>query len=709
MTERSQRIAWFTSVALAVAAAAGFSLAFSRPGERLAGSNAKVAVSRVSLSLAPGELRCQGGENIPADAGSIRMFAGVPGGGPGPRVAIAFLDSAGKTVASAEIPPGYGNEPVRVGIPPPDRDVRGAQACFRNLGETPVAFAGNLTPLSHGAVVGPNNPGARDGDEIRIDYFREGRQSLWQLRDEIASRLALFKPSFVGPGTIWALLLLVVAMGIAAVTAVIRMGDDDGGPARLRRVVIGCGAFAVANSGVWALLTPPFQVPDEMMHVEYAAYLRHERALPNIYASDDERNFAEPLHDDYQSLIRVMPFSVEGRPSWSRADDAELRKRLARPLPPDPRGARSAAGSEPLYYGLVALATWPASRLDAIDELYVMRLLSGLLAGLTASLTTLFLAEVFRRVSRAVLVGGLAVGGHPVVAFLGGGVNNDNLLLVMSSLLFLLLARGFRRGLTLRLALAIGITLGLGCLTKTRFLFLLPPSALGLLLLALRSQGALVPRVARLATGLSVPVVAQLGWMYLAPRLVRVVGESTAQLGSGDTSLRGAASYVWQSYLPRLPFMSDDFPHWPQYVLWDVHVQGFIGRFGWFQYDFPTEVELLGAGVLAAIAGLAAWSLWRYRSNVRQRLGETVTYAAMATGLLVFLAIASYDYRARTSFNLEQTRYLFPCLPLYGLAVALAVRGLRQAWQRPVSAGMVTIISTHSFGAMVLTLLRYYT
>ena len=66
---------------------------------------------------------------------------------------------------------------------------------------------------------------------------------------------------------------------------------------------------------------------------------------------------------------------------------------------------------------------------------------------------------------------------------MSGAVNPDAQLFAISAALFYCLARGFRRGITLRLAVAIGTMIAVGFMTKLNFLGLLPGAILGLLAL----------------------------------------------------------------------------------------------------------------------------------------------------------------------------------------------------------------------------------
>src|SRR4029079_15293281 len=91
--------------------------------------------------------------------------------------------------------------------------------------------------------------------------------------------------------------------------------------------------------------------------------------------------------------------------------------------------------------------------------------------------------------------------------------------------------------------------------------------------------------------------------------------------------------YVGQSDLPRLPFMQDRFVY--DFPLWDRYFRGWVGKFGWGDYQFPEWVSVVtavvrGVRLIAAVAlALRHWGLF-----VR-RWAEWVSYAAIAVGLLL--------------------------------------------------------------------------
>jgi 4-amino-4-deoxy-L-arabinose transferase-like glycosyltransferase len=123
-----------------------------------------------------------------------------------------------------------------------------------------------------------------------------------------------------------------------------------------------------------------------------------------------------------------------------------------------------AASEPPVYYALQTIPYALASSGSLLDRLALMRLLSALIAGVTALFCYLFVREAVPGVRWAWTVGGLSVALMPLLGFMSGAVNPDAMLYAVCAALFYALARAFRRGLTLRLAVAIGL---LGALARS--------------------------------------------------------------------------------------------------------------------------------------------------------------------------------------------------------------------------------------------------
>jgi 4-amino-4-deoxy-L-arabinose transferase-like glycosyltransferase len=481
--------------------------------------------------------------------------------------------------------------------------------------------------------------------------------------------------------------------------------------ARLRsapRALWACALVATVNAMVWAVVTPSWQVPDEPVHVAYAQWIaetgdlpRPLNTLPGVF----------DLSPELKQAVELSDFGHQTTPIW-RADLGEaLRSTLGGDLERErEEGAGAAANYPPLYYAAEAIPYKLASGGTILDRLLLMRFLSALLAGLTAAFTFLFVRELLPATPWAWTVGALAVALQPVAAFVSGGVNADVLLWTASAAVFWLLARVFRRGLTMRRAVGIGLALLAAMLTKGAAFALVPGVAVGLLVAAAR-----VPRAERrraagiLAVGGAVAAVPFAVWLWANDNIWdRGGGTTAAGFTSGDTgTIRDQLSYLWQFFLPKLPFMNEQFPAYPEYPLWDSYFQGFVGRFGYFNYGFPMWVNWLGLAVAVVVLVLAARALVRSRGSIRRRLPELAVYALLLLTTVLLVGVAGYRFRINVGLNFEQTRYLFVALPLYGALMALAARGGRR-FGPALGTGLVLLCVGWNLFAVLLTIERYY-
>jgi hypothetical protein len=188
-----------------------------------------------------------------------------------------------------------------------------------------------------------------------------------------------------------------------------------------------------------------------------------------------------------------------------------------------------------------------------------------------------------------------------------------------------------------------------------------------------------------------------------------VAGSVTGAEDPGDPTrglFREQVSYFWQLYLPRLPWMNDQFSYAP---FWDTFFHGFVGQFGWLDYDFPGWVYRWAKWVLGLIAALAVIQLILMRGRLRHRIDELVAYVAIMLGLLALIAVAGYQAKLDDyQYVYEQARYLLPLLPLYGAVVAIAVRCGGRRWGPVLAAAVVVIAAVHGLGGFVATIDRYY-
>lgn len=192
------------------------------PRPRLAASNSLVVASGAVLVVPPGEERCEQGQFVPATTATLRVYAGWDSGTGGEPLRFSIVDTdSAELVSRRRVDGGYAPGALDVPVDPPPHDLTDGKVCIENLGSRSMAFAGNRTPLGGGVLW----KGAPPDEEIRIDFFRPGRESLWALAPEVARRFSLFKPALAGPWLMWA--VLTVALG--AVTAAVLLASREPG------------------------------------------------------------------------------------------------------------------------------------------------------------------------------------------------------------------------------------------------------------------------------------------------------------------------------------------------------------------------------------------------------------------------------------------------------------------------------------------------
>jgi 4-amino-4-deoxy-L-arabinose transferase-like glycosyltransferase len=463
---------------------------------------------------------------------------------------------------------------------------------------------------------------------------------------------------------------------------------------------------ACLNAACWSLITPPFQTPDEPSHYAYTQTLVETGHLPTgrveLFSPAEEI----ALRDLQQTLVRYQP---QNHTISTAAQQRQLQADLALPLSRASPNASVATSEPPLYYALQAIPYYAGSTGTVLDRLELMRLLSALIAGLTAFFVFLFAREAFPGAPWAWTVSGLGVAFAPLLGLMGGSVNSDTLLYAVSAALFYCMARGFRHGLTPRLAALTGATIAIGLTTKLNFLGLLPGAVLGLVVLTARAHRASCGKAYRsLALGLA--VAASLPGAYVTSNLLSgrpVYGTLSDNLTSttGRSPL-SELSYIWQFYLPRLPGMHSYFPGiFTPVKFW---LDGFVGLYGWVDTVFPAWVYRAALLPVGALTILFLSGLLQNRASLRGRLSELSIYGVMGVGLAALVGASDYLEYPQSTGSYVQPRYLLPLLALYGAGLAVAARGAGRRWGPVLGAAIVVLFIAHDLFSGLLEISRFY-
>lgn len=479
--------------------------------------------------------------------------------------------------------------------------------------------------------------------------------------------------------------------------------------ARVPAAAWACALVALANGVAWSLIVPPFQVPDENAHYAYVQQVAERGTVPRGVAIEGSLS---PRED--QLLGALLTYGVIGHRDnpapyaqvQQQVIDGVVNQRLSARGSGD---ALTATNNPPLFYALQAVP-YKLMGAKVLDKLAAMRLLSALMGAVTVLLVFMFLRDLLPGRRWAWVAGTLVVAFQPLFGFMSGGVNNDDLLYLTSAGVLWAVARAFRRGFTPVNGALIGGFLGAGLVSKLTLLGFVPAVALAVALLVRRAWR--VDRRTALggaawALGLSAApwalyvVLNHIVWA----RSAIPGGVGGVQAVAGRTfGFAEEVSHVWQLFLPRL-WLRPQFGYFP---LWETWFKGFVGRFGWLDYDFPAWVYHVALAVTALVVALAAGELVRARHALRRRLGELVVYALALLGLCVEIGVQSYRYLISQNGVFEQARYLLPLLCLYAAIVALAVRFGGRRWGPVLGVALVVLAIGHDLFAQAITIARYY-
>ena len=709
------RRVWLAGAAVLLAALALMLFYLLRSEPHWTGTNS-TGVRSLVAEVPDGARLCVPELDVPAGTGRVQVAMGWPEPG---RPALNATLQTGSDTQRASLPEAdlaAAAWPVGVDLDFQDLQVEGdseeARLCLTPEGGS-ISLGGTA-----GLLIG-RPPGTLDGEpltgRITIRYLPPDRQeaSLLSRLGDALHRAALFRPSGVGTW-LYVAIFLVLIPGLWLVSLRLlatRVAGMGSAPA----AALAIAAVAILNAAAWALITPPWQGPDEPDHFAYTQTLAELGNTPDRQQSDNpafSTRHATAL--DATSTYSVVGL-VDTRPPWLAADEERFERTMVEaPGSEDDGGGYlfSTSSHLPGYYGLTSLAYFVADSGSTFTELAAMRLLTALLAGVAALCAFLTVRELSPRREWLAVAAGLLVAFQPMASFMSGVVNNDAGVNAAAALLIFLLVRGLRRGLSIPLALAIGATLALLPAMKATGTALYPAAAVGILGMVWRRRGR--------SDVLSYGVLAGAALATLVVR--RVVTDAleapsvSAGMTAGGATVGGALdrvldapstylSYTWQMFLPRLPFMNDlHVQKWPAF---DVFIEGGWAAFGWLTVRFPMWVYVVIVVVSLAMAALCVAAVVRHRRAAWHLGWELAVLVVALAGVIAGVEAAYFTGEAR-AVPAEQGRYIFTALvPLAAIAVGGAL-AFREKVAPIVAAALATAVIGFGYASQVLALSRFF-
>jgi 4-amino-4-deoxy-L-arabinose transferase-like glycosyltransferase len=326
-----------------------------------------------------------------------------------------------------------------------------------------------------------------------------------------------------------------------------------------------------------------------------------------------------------------------------------------------------------------------------------MRLWGVALLLVTVVLTWLLAGVLFGGRREAQVVAAVAVGMQPVLLDVTTRVTPDALLIPLCAaalyLMVLLAARGFtwqRTGLLVAVLAA-------ACFTQGRAIaFVLP----GLFAIGLAGWRRLRPPATTRPLGRGAVAAA---WVVAIALLALGFGLYASRFSLGD--IPGFWSYLWQFYLPKLPFQGN-VPAIPKLPAFDIWIKGGWGAFGWLEVRFPNAVYVVLA--LVTVALLAGALVVLVRRRRRADLPLVAFFAVATLSLLAGLHWIEYRTIDTEGVIFNQGRYLLPLLPLLGASAAATLTLVPAGWRMRATGVLIGGACVLQFFSLALIVGRFY-
>ncbi|HOU16036.1 MAG TPA: glycosyltransferase family 39 protein [Anaerolineae bacterium] len=388
---------------------------------------------------------------------------------------------------------------------------------------------------------------------------------------------------------------------------------------------------------LYAVYTPAWQAPDEPAHYNYIRALAEGRGFPVMEPGDYDQG--------YLSRLTAEGFPPELSVATLEYEDHQ----------------------PPLYYLLATPIYWLGG-----GSVVALRLFSLLLGGVGVAMVMAILREFWPERPRLAWLGSGIVAFIPQFIAMMAAINNDALTLALLWL-WLWLALRYLRGQTASWLL--GGVLGLLLLTKSTGYGAIVLAVLAIALRARRTGQSLrwSAREVLLILGPAL-VLGALWWIrnvavYDWPDVMGLLRHDSVVVGQPRT-----ADWIARDGL--FPFLRGAFR---------TTFRSFWGQFGWMGVVLDARIYL----GLAIFSVIGVWgAAWRLATGLRAGLE-----ARQRDGLLLLGASAFITLGLFAGYNLtfvqHQGRYLFPALPLVGLAIA---GGLKHLLDRKLAVGTALLM-----------------
>ncbi len=417
--------------------------------------------------------------------------------------------------------------------------------------------------------------------------------------------------------------------------------------------------------GVYLLVIPPWETPDEPSHYRYIAYVADTGRLPVPGADTQSARYEISLYEWHHPPLYylIQAGVVRG-----------LRLLMGEKwgVVPLPSTNPDFSFTSPSRRFLLPAGWWGLHR--EYQPIIVLRVISLLLSAPSVAITFWIGKEILRSKEMAVLAAAI-VGLTPQYLFINATLKNDGLADLWAAIVFALLVYLTSPPLKAKqwhwvVLLSLGISLGL--LSKMTSAFLLLVVGVWGIWLLVRKEWKVCHLLA-----LALPVIFLVGGYLIGTSHGRSVINYWLSIQSHKAIFRGNGFEF-------LRLLSSS--------LW--------ARFGWMNVEVGVELTSLLTLMIIAGVGLSVVRFFWHSKPQENREAMAFVLLAIGTNLLLVLYIGWMKAQ-------PQGRFVFPVFPLLVIMAERGYSSISHAWGRILSWGMVLSLLVLNV-VSILYLMRVY-
>lgn len=224
---------------------------------------------------------------------------------------------------------------------------------------------------------------------------------------------------------------------------------------------------------VWIGAVPIWHAPDEQAHFATIQLYAEDIVRPFKNSHSEELIISERFLGTERGSKRTNKFTFhpEYKIEYTNSQTGQYENEIKN-IPISARKnmiANEAASYFPLYYQIGVLIYKSFYFTDLFIRVYAIRLFSMFTIVLTVLFAFLITRQIFPKDKLLQIAIPSLVSFHPMMSFISAGVNSDNLANLIFAIFLYLSILVIKEGMNSKLALFLGVTLGLGMITKAQF------------------------------------------------------------------------------------------------------------------------------------------------------------------------------------------------------------------------------------------------